>query len=93
MDLESVIVSEVKEKQILHDIPYMWNLKKGYKRIYLQNRNRVTDVENNLWLQGSKVAGRDKLGSWDYLLYGTGSTENSIQYCVMTSMGKESKTE
>ena len=59
MDLESVIVSEVKEKQILHDIPYMWNLKKGYKRIYLQNRNRVTDVENNLWLQGSKVAGRD----------------------------------
>ena len=26
----------------------MWNLKKGYKWTYLQNRNRVTDVENKL---------------------------------------------
>ena len=26
----------------------MWNLKKWYKRTYLQDRNRVTDVENNL---------------------------------------------
>ena len=24
----------------------MWNLKKGYKSAYLQNRNRVTDFEN-----------------------------------------------
>ena len=26
----------------------MWNLKKWYKGTYLQNRNRVTDVENQL---------------------------------------------
>ena len=26
----------------------MWNLKKWYKWTYLQNRNRVTDVENKL---------------------------------------------
>jgi len=35
-----------RERQIPHDTPYMWNLKKEYKWTYLQNRNRVTDVEN-----------------------------------------------
>ena len=34
-----------KEKQI-YDITYMWNLKKWYKWTYLQNRNRLTDLEN-----------------------------------------------
>ena len=34
------------EKDKYYDISYMWNLKKWYKWTYLQNRNRVTDVEN-----------------------------------------------
>ena len=34
-----------RERQISYNITYMWNLKKG---TYLQNRNRVTDVENKL---------------------------------------------
>ena len=48
MDLEIGILSEVNqtERQISYDIAYMWTLKKGYKRTYLQNRGRVTDVEN-----------------------------------------------
>ena len=31
MDLENVILSEVRqtEREILHDIPYMWNLKRN----------------------------------------------------------------
>ena len=33
------------ERQISHDIAYMWNLK---KKVYLQNRSIVTDVENKL---------------------------------------------
>ena len=37
-----------KERQILCDIAYMCNLKKGYKWTYIQNRNRVTSVENKL---------------------------------------------
>ena len=37
-----------RERQISYDIAYMWPLKKGYKWTYLQNRNRVTDVENKL---------------------------------------------
>ena len=49
MDLEIIILNEVKsdtEKQIPY-ITYPWNIKKKrYKRTYLQNRNRVTGVEN-----------------------------------------------
>ena len=33
------------ERQISYDIPYMWNLKKGYKWTYLQTE---VDVENKL---------------------------------------------
>ena len=50
MDLEVIIRSEVRserETQTSYDTAYMWKLKKSYKRTYLQNRNRVTDVENN----------------------------------------------
>ena len=36
-----------RERQISY-ITYMWNLKKRYKWTYLQNRNRLTDVENTL---------------------------------------------
>ena len=34
------------ERQILYDIAYMQNLLKVCKLTYLQNRSRVTDVEN-----------------------------------------------
>ena len=37
-----------KERQMSYDIIYMGNLKKGYKGTYLQNRNRITNVENKL---------------------------------------------
>ena len=36
-----------RERQI-YDITYMWNLKKWDKGTYLQNRNRLRDVENKL---------------------------------------------
>ena len=41
-----------RERQISYVIAYTWNLKKGYKWTYLQNRNRVTDVENKLTVTG-----------------------------------------
>ena len=37
-----------RERQISCDIMYMWNLKKWYKWTYLQNRNRLADIENKL---------------------------------------------
>ena len=59
MDLEIFIPRKVKvrERQILYDIAYMWNFQKWYKWIYLQNRNRVTDVENKLMVTKGEKAG------------------------------------
>ena len=37
-----------REKWISYDITYMLNLKIWYKWIYLQNRNRLTNIENKL---------------------------------------------
>ena len=97
MDLEIIILSEESQrKTISYDTPYMWNQNKWYKWTYLQNRNRVTDVENKLMVTKGARGGRDKLGDWDWhihttiykinkdLLYSTG---NSTQYSVMTYMG------
>ena len=101
MDLETVILSEVRERQI-YDIAYIWSLKKWYKWTYVQNKNRVTDVENTYGYPGGKGRGgiNWKTGIDTYtllhikqmtnkdLLYSTG---NSTQYSVMACMGKESK--
>ena len=44
----------------------MWNLKKWYKWAYLQDRNRLTDIENKLMVTKGDSGGRgeDKLGVW-----------------------------
>ena len=34
------------EKQISYINAYMYNIEKWYRRTYLQNRNRDTDIEN-----------------------------------------------
>ena len=56
--------TECESKEVIfmsYDIAYMWNLKKGYKWAYLQNRNRVTDVKNKLMVTGGGGA-EDKSG-------------------------------
>ena len=72
--------------------------------MYMQNRNRLTDIENKLLVtKGEREGGRGKLGVWDYhvhttiykinnkdLLYSTGSY---IQYLIITYNGKESEKE
>ena len=37
-----------RERQTSYDITYTWNLKKWYKWTYLQNINRLTDIEKKL---------------------------------------------
>ena len=90
-----------RERQISYDITYLWNLKQWYKETYLQNRNRLTDVENKLMVTKGQSGG-DKVRINRYtllyikkmnnkdLLYSTG---NYIQYLVITYMGKESEKE
>ena len=42
-----------------YDTAYMWSLKIWYKWTYLQNRNRVTDVENKLMVAKGERKGGD----------------------------------
>ena len=71
MDLEIVILIEVRQRKTnIFWYLYMWNLKKWYKWTYLQNRNRVTDVENKLMVTSSWVE-MDKLGDWDWHIHTT----------------------
>ena len=61
-DSEIIILSKSdRKRQILCNIAYMWNLKCDIK--YLQNRNRLTDIENKCTVtRVEKVLGRDQLG-------------------------------
>ena len=48
MDIEIIILSEVRKRKIPYGITYTWNTKKIIQINYLQNRNRLTDIENKL---------------------------------------------
>ena len=62
MNLESVMQSKLnREGEISYDIYYMWNLKRNdANELNLQNRKRLTDLENEL--NGCR---RGKTGGWD----------------------------
>ena len=59
MDLEIIRLSEVcqTEKDKYHMTSHMWNLKKWYKWTYLQNRNRLMDIENKLMVTKEESRG------------------------------------
>ena len=58
-----------RERQVSYDITYMWNLKKWYKWTYLQNRNRLTDLENELIVTKRGRQGRDSEAVWDWVVH------------------------
>ena len=52
MGLENITLSEKNQTEkdvycMMYDVNYMWTLK-IYKYMYIQNRNRLTDIENKL---------------------------------------------
>lgn len=47
MDLETVILSEVRRKKMEYDIASTWDLRKACTRTYLR-RSRVMDTEGKL---------------------------------------------
>ena len=58
MDLEIIILNEDRERQMSYDIAYMWNVKKNdTNELIYKNRNRPTDVENNLMIPKEKGVG------------------------------------
>ena len=83
INLETVILSEVSqtEEEIPCDIAYMWNLKNRYKWTCLQNRSRVTDVENK-HITYQEIRKRGKLGDWDwYICTAAAAAAKSLQSC------------
>ena len=60
MGLEFVILSAVSqtEKEKLRYCLYVKSKKKWYKWTYLQNRNKVTDLENKLMVTRAKSEGK-----------------------------------
>ena len=75
MDLETVIQSEVSQKEenkyhILTHICRIW--KNWYRWSYLQSINRDTEVENkHVDTKGDKGGAWDELGDWDWHIYTT----------------------
>ena len=63
-DLEIILLSEVRERKISCDITYKWDLKKKVQMNFLQNRNRLIDIENKLVVTKGERWG-DKLRVWD----------------------------
>ena len=58
MDDPRDILSEVRERQILYDAAYMWNLKKKDTNRLIYRSEVVIDVENNLLItRGEKGKG------------------------------------
>ena len=94
------------EKHISYNITYMWNLKiNGYKKTYLQERNRRTSFKNKFRLPKIQVGwrgmdqvfvfGKCTLCYMEWLanralLYSIG---NSTQNCVITYIWKQSEKE
>ena len=75
MDLETVILSEVCQRQ-MHDINYMFNVKKKkrHKWTYLQDRNGV-------YTYGYQEERGGKLGDWDWHTH-TATAAYSLQLCL-----------
>ena len=56
MNLEIIILSEVsqRERQVSHDITYMWNLKNNTNEIIYKTEVESWIQKTHLWLPGDK---------------------------------------
>ena len=57
MDLEILILNEVRERQILY-ITYMWNLKNNTNELIYKTETDSQTSKINLWLPKGKGGGR-----------------------------------
>ena len=86
MDLETVILSEVKSDREgeIYDFPYRWNLKRN-DTMNLQNRKRLTDLENDLYgCQGQGIVKKFEEVMYT-LLYSKWTTNKDILYSTWNS--------
>ena len=62
MDLEIIILSEVRQRQISYDITHMWNLilKNDTNELIYKTETDLQISKTNLWLPKRRCWGRDK---------------------------------
>ena len=70
----------------------MWNIKKGYKWTYLQNRNRLTNFEKLTVTKGDRFGGRDGLGAWDGNVLKLGCDDGCATINIIKFIEKKRKT-
>ena len=70
MDLEIIILGEVRWRKISYNIIYMWNLKKELlMNLFIKQKQTHRHREWTYIYQGRSVRGRDRLGVWDWHIY------------------------
>ena len=68
MDLEIIILSELRERQISYAISYMWNLiKNDTKELFYKTETNSQVSKPILWLPTTSetVEGRKEWGGWE----------------------------
>ena len=60
MNPESIMLTEVSQRQTQYDVTYTWSVK-VIQRIYMQNKSRLTDIENKFTATKGGSRGRNKL--------------------------------
>ena len=63
----NIVLSEISqtEKDKHYHVTYTWDLKKQYKWMYMQNRNRLTDrITQSLWKRRGKGEGQIRGMGW-----------------------------
>ena len=68
---------------------YTWNLEKRYRLLYLQSRDRDTDLESKYMHTMSESEEREELGVWDGHIYANDTinylTEKTLLYSTENS--------
>ena len=64
MDLETIILSEVSQKEIPYDITYMWNLKYDINELIYETETDSQIQRSDLWLPGRRGWRKELLGVW-----------------------------
>ena len=62
MELEIIILSEIRESQITYDITYMWNLKYGTNEPIYKAETDSKTQRTDLWLPGGRGKEQDGQG-------------------------------
>ena len=66
MDIEIIILSKLRERQISYGITYMQNLKKDTKmNLFTEQKQTHRHRKQTYGYQGGKEERRHKLGIWD----------------------------